>query len=228
MSTATAAGIGHVTQVIGSTFDAEFAEDHLPEIYNAAQDRYRGQGRARSTSPARCSSTWAAVRSAAWRWVDRRPGPRHGCPRHRRAGHRAGRQGDARPRVQPAGRSDRQPRAGHRRGTLADPPRAAASLPTSRPRPKSSRPASRSSTCSTPFVRGGKAGLFGGAGLGKTVILNELIARIASAARRLFGVRRRRRTHPRRQRPVAGNAGSQDRQHRPARHRSDRRWSSAR
>ncbi|MCG2684835.1 MAG: F0F1 ATP synthase subunit beta, partial [Planctomycetales bacterium] len=32
----------------------------------------------------------------------------------------------------------------------------------------------------TPFVRGGKAGLFGGAGLGKTVILTELIARIAS------------------------------------------------
>ena len=33
----------------------------------------------------------------------------------------------------------------------------------------------------TPFVRGGKAGLFGGAGLGKTVVLTELIARIASA-----------------------------------------------
>src|SRR5204862_722394 len=32
----------------------------------------------------------------------------------------------------------------------------------------------------TPLVRGGKAGLFGGAGLGKTVILQELIARIAS------------------------------------------------
>jgi len=31
----------------------------------------------------------------------------------------------------------------------------------------------------TPFVRGGKMGLFGGAGLGKTVIVQELIARIA-------------------------------------------------
>src|ERR1700721_3113309 len=30
-----------------------------------------------------------------------------------------------------------------------------------------------------PYVRGGKIGLFGGAGLGKTVILQELIARIA-------------------------------------------------
>src|SRR5215475_11058350 len=32
----------------------------------------------------------------------------------------------------------------------------------------------------TPFVRGGKIGLFGGAGLGKTVILTELISRIAT------------------------------------------------
>jgi len=31
----------------------------------------------------------------------------------------------------------------------------------------------------TPFLAGGKAGLFGGAGLGKTVVIQELIARIA-------------------------------------------------
>ena len=29
------AGTGKITQVIGSTFDAQFAEDELPEIYNA-------------------------------------------------------------------------------------------------------------------------------------------------------------------------------------------------
>src|SRR5215831_17752695 len=29
--------IGHITQVIGSTFDAEFAEERLPEIYNAVK-----------------------------------------------------------------------------------------------------------------------------------------------------------------------------------------------
>ena len=80
----------------------------------------------------------------------------------------------------------------------------------------------------TPFVRGGKAGLFGGAGLGKTVILTELIARIASRARRLLGVRRRRRADPRRDRPVAGNAGSR-RSARPAARSSSRpAWCSAR
>src|SRR6185295_17607063 len=29
--------IGKITQVIGSTFDAEFPENHLPEIYNAVK-----------------------------------------------------------------------------------------------------------------------------------------------------------------------------------------------
>ncbi len=39
---------GRIVQVIGSTFDAEFEEGHLPEIYNALQDRRRLQGRRRS------------------------------------------------------------------------------------------------------------------------------------------------------------------------------------
>src|SRR5690242_21453924 len=38
MTTAVANGkVGKITQVIGSTFDAEFAEDHLPAIYNAVK-----------------------------------------------------------------------------------------------------------------------------------------------------------------------------------------------
>src|ERR1700687_3906315 len=35
MVAATEHKIGHIVQVIGSTFDAEFDEGHLPEIYNA-------------------------------------------------------------------------------------------------------------------------------------------------------------------------------------------------
>src|SRR5258708_37645558 len=35
MATATAGRIGRIAQVIGSTFDAEFDEGELPEIYNA-------------------------------------------------------------------------------------------------------------------------------------------------------------------------------------------------
>ncbi|MCX7417102.1 MAG: F0F1 ATP synthase subunit beta, partial [Planctomycetia bacterium] len=43
MATATKApkasgkNVGHVTQVIGSTFDVEFSEDSIPAIYNAVR-----------------------------------------------------------------------------------------------------------------------------------------------------------------------------------------------
>ncbi len=32
----------------------------------------------------------------------------------------------------------------------------------------------------TPYVQGGKIGLFGGAGVGKTVLIQEMIARVAT------------------------------------------------
>src|SRR5438309_2833407 len=35
---------GKITQVIGSTFDAEFPEDQLPRIYNALRIEYGGNG----------------------------------------------------------------------------------------------------------------------------------------------------------------------------------------
>jgi F-type H+-transporting ATPase subunit beta len=42
-----------------------------------------------------------------------------------------------------------------------------------------------------PYAKGGKIGLFGGAGVGKTVTIMELINNIAKGARRRVGVRRR-------------------------------------
>ena len=47
-----------------------------------------------------------------------------------------------------------------------------------------------------PYVQGGKIGLFGGAGVGKTVLIQEMINRVAHAARWCVGVRRRGRAHP--------------------------------
>ena len=40
-------------------------------------------------------------------------------------------------------------------------------------------PALRLLICSTPYAKGGKIGLFGGAGVGKTVLIMELINNIA-------------------------------------------------
>ena len=37
MSVSTTKGVGKISQVIGSTFDAEFAEGNLPPIYNAVK-----------------------------------------------------------------------------------------------------------------------------------------------------------------------------------------------
>src|SRR5437879_6676932 len=45
MTTATAAKVGKIVQVIGSTFDAEFDENHLPEIYNALRIETEFKGR---------------------------------------------------------------------------------------------------------------------------------------------------------------------------------------
>ena len=47
-----------------------------------------------------------------------------------------------------------------------------------------------------PFLKGGKIGLFGGAGVGKTVVIMELINNVALQARRILRVRRRRRAYP--------------------------------
>ena len=54
-------------------------------------------------------------------------------------------------------------------------------MSTSRPKRRFWSPASRSSTCSRPTPRGGKIGLFGGAGVGKTVLIQELINNVAKA-----------------------------------------------
>ena len=92
------------------------------------RDHRRAQGRGRATtarrSSARCSSTSATTASArspwtpptAWpaAWRSSTPATRSRVP---------GRQGHARPHLQPARRADRPRRPGRDRGALADPPR---------------------------------------------------------------------------------------------------------
>ena len=94
-------------------------------------------------------------------------------------GDRAGRQGNPRPRLQSARRSDRQSRAGatstERRPIHREPPE----FVDLTPKAEVFETGIKVIDLLTPFLRGGKAGLFGGAGLGKTVVIQELIARIA-------------------------------------------------
>ena len=57
-----------------------------------------------------------------------------------------------------------------------------------------------------PYAKGGKIGLFGGAGVGKTVLIQELIHNIATEHGGYYRVHRRGRAQQGRQRSVDGNA----------------------
>ena len=182
MSTATETetNIGHVTQIIGSTFDAEFAEDALPEIYNALVVDTELKGvHVKVTGEVQQHLGGGRVRCVALGSTD-------GMARGMEAAD------TGKPVSIPVGKET----LGRVFNVLGEPidgrgdVTTEESWPIHRDAPKLEDLSSKTEIFETgikvvdlltPFVRGGKAGLFGGAGLGKTVILTELIARIASA-----------------------------------------------
>lgn len=170
---------GKIVQVIGSTFDAEFQEGHLPEIYHALKvdSEYKGVT-IRLTGEVQQHLGGNRVRCVALGSTD-------GLVRGMKAVDTGA------PVSVPVGKEtlgrvfnllgepidNRGPvNASERRSIHQDPP------PLSELSPKTEvfETGIKVIDLLTPLVRGGKAGLFGGAGLGKTVILTELIARIAS------------------------------------------------
>ncbi|SFJ53286.1 F0F1 ATP synthase subunit beta [Planctomicrobium piriforme] len=178
MTTATASNTGRITQIIGSTFDVEFSEESLPKIYNAIKaeadikgihinvtgevQQHLGGGRVRCVA---LGSTDGMIRGMEV--VD-----------------------TGSPVMVPVGKETLS-RVFNVLGEPIDgrgPVNTAERWPIHRAAPKLQDLSSKTEVFETgikvvdlltPFVRGGKAGLFGGAGLGKTVILTELIARIA-------------------------------------------------
>jgi len=180
MATATAQNIGKVTQIIGSTFDAEFAADALPDIYNALVvdsnvkgiqinvtgevQQHLGGGRVRCVA---LGSTEGMVRGMD---VTDTGAPVSVPVGKGTLGRVFNVLGDAIDGRGPVETEERWPI--HR-----DSP----ALENLSSKTELFETGIKVVDLLTPFVRGGKAGLFGGAGLGKTVILTELIARIASA-----------------------------------------------
>ena len=111
--------------------------------------------------------------------LDRRHRPRHGRDRHRRADLGSRRRCDARAALERHRRSDRREGAGReRRRALADPPRPPAFRDLS-PKLEIFETGLKVIDLIAPFVKGGKVGFFGGAGLGKTVLIQELIHNVA-------------------------------------------------
>jgi len=181
MTTATAEkNVGRVSQVIGSTFDAEYPEDKLPPIYNAVKIQTDQKGvRLNLTGEVQQHLGGGRVRCVALGSTD-------GMVRGMECVDTGA------PVSVPVGDATLG-RVFNLLGEAVDergPVKAAQYWPIHREAPKVNDLSTSTELFETgikvidlltPFVRGGKAGLFGGAGLGKTVILTELIARIASA-----------------------------------------------
>jgi F-type H+-transporting ATPase subunit beta len=179
MATATQ-NVGRITQIIGSTFDAQYEEGHLPAIYNAVKvvsehkgikinltgevQQHLGGGRVRCVA---LGSTDGLIRGQDC--IDT-GGPVTVPVGEKTLGRVFNLTGDPIDGRGPVDAEERWPI--HR-----DSPDLA-NLST---KTELFETGIKVVDLLTPFVRGGKAGLFGGAGLGKTVILTELIARIASA-----------------------------------------------
>ncbi|MEQ8846348.1 F0F1 ATP synthase subunit beta [Botrimarina sp.] len=178
MSVATQ-NIGRITQVIGSTFDVEFPEGQLPAIYNAVKidsehkgvkidltgevQQQLGGGRVRCVA---LGSTDGLIRGQE---VVDTGGPVSVPVGEATLGRVFNVTGDPIDGRGPVNAEERWPI--HRDAPLL------ADLATDT---QLFETGIKVIDLLTPFVRGGKAGLFGGAGLGKTVILTELIARIAT------------------------------------------------
>jgi len=172
---------GHVTQVIGSTFDAEFAEGKMPAIYNAVRISAQHKGVSlKLTGEVQQHLGGGRVRCVALGSTD-------GIIRGQEVVDTGA------PVTVPVGK-ETLGRVFNLLGETVDGRGdigAKEFWPIHRNAPEVTELSTKTEVFETgikvvdlltPFVRGGKAGLFGGAGLGKTVILTELIARIASTS----------------------------------------------
>ena len=169
---------GVITQVIGSTFDAQFPEDHLPDNYNAISVESEVRGRTiRLTGEVQ-------KHLGGWRVRCEALGSTDGVTRGTACVDTGG------PVNVPVG----EPVLGRVFNLLGEPIDGKGECPATKRRPIHHPPPEfehlnpKTEILVTgikvvdllcPFVRGGKIGLFGGAGVGKTVIIQEMIARVA-------------------------------------------------
>ena len=173
------AAAGRIVQVIGSTFDVEFPEEHLPPIYNALRvEHAEGDTHISLVGEVQQHIGGSRVRCVA---LGSTAGLGRGMP------------------VQDTGSPVQMPvgpgvlgrvfnllgepidnlgpvQVEEYRSIHAAPPAFDSLVPKS----EVFETGIKVIDLLAPFVRGGKTGLFGGAGLGKTVIIQELITRVAT------------------------------------------------
>ena len=172
-----AGGTGRVARVIGPVVDVEFPPDEMPEIYNALHvDRELGGDTATLTLEAAQHIGDNMVRAISMQ-------PTDGLTRGAQV------RDTGSPISVPVGDATK----GHVFNTLGKPMDVASVdaetyWPIHRPSPAFDQLESKTEMFTTgikvvdllaPYVRGGKIGLFGGAGVGKTVLIQEMIRRVA-------------------------------------------------
>ncbi len=170
---------GRIVQVIGSTFDAQFVGDNVPGIYNALRvaGKFEG-GRTELVGEVQQHLGGGRVRTIA---LGNTQGLRRGMEVVDTGG----------ALMVPVGAET----LGRVFNLLGEPVDGLGSVDVKekrsihRAQPKFTELSAKSEMFETgikvvdllcPFVRGGKTGLFGGAGVGKTVLIQELISRIAT------------------------------------------------
>jgi F-type H+/Na+-transporting ATPase subunit beta len=166
---------GRIVQVIGPVVDAAFEQDDLPNMFDALEIPLDGGGRLICEVQGQSSGGW--VRAVAMSSTD---GLRRGMEVI----------GTGAPITVPVGRST----LGRIFNVLGDaidtdaPVDAAAHYPIHRPAPTLIEQSTQAEVFETgikvidliaPFTKGGKTGIFGGAGVGKTVVIQELIHNVA-------------------------------------------------
>jgi F-type H+/Na+-transporting ATPase subunit beta len=168
---------GIVTQVLGNVVDIEFPPDKLPAIYNAVETDIQGRMLTLEVEQLLGNNVVRCVGM----------GPTDGMERGQEAFDTGG------PITVPVGPET----LGRIFNVLGQPvdnmpaPVNAPRLPIHRPAPGLEDQATKTEVLETgikvidliaPFMRGGKVGTFGGAGVGKTVIIQELINNIAKVS----------------------------------------------
>ncbi|HEX6034216.1 MAG TPA: F0F1 ATP synthase subunit beta [Anaerolineales bacterium] len=167
---------GHVVQILGGVVDVEFSEDNVPELYEAIEVDRPGQEPLVLEVQKHIGNNW--VRTVA---MDATDGLQRGVPAIATGA----------PILVPVGEST----LGRIFNVLGKPVdekgavNAATHYPIHRPAPSFAEQSTRVEIFETgvkvidliaPFTKGGKTGIFGGAGTGKTVIIMELIRSVAT------------------------------------------------
>ena len=177
-ATATDTTTGTVTQVIGSTFDAKFQQGHLPDIFAALLCNYQVSGEDRKLvgevqqhlggGEVRCVALGSTDGLVRGQEVTDTGGPVTVPVGEGVLGRVFNLLGDP---IDERGEVD----TGKRMPIHRDPPE----FTQLNPQTEMLVTGIKVVDLLCPFVRGGKIGLFGGAGVGKTVIIQEMIARVA-------------------------------------------------